>query len=78
MVMLGWALGTLVASYLITYLLTPTPPGAERTAFSDIDFPQAEEGTPQSVVFGDCWIPDWTVLAVGSYRTAGIYASGGK
>lgn len=68
----------LVASIVISAALAPKvqPPAPE--AFEDIDFPQAEEGTPQAVTFGDCWSEDWTVLAVGKYRTEAIERSGDK
>lgn len=74
------ALIMLVASYVISYALMPKVKPPDPTAFEDIDFPQAEEGTPQAVVFGDCWSADWTVLAVGNYRTSPIHADdeGGK
>ena len=68
----------LIASFVISAALAPKPQNAKPTAFEDIDFPQADEGTPQAVVFGDCWTGDWTVLAVGNYRTQGIDAGGGK
>ncbi len=68
----------LIASFLITYALTPKQQPPTPTAFEDIDFPQVEEGTPQCVIFGDVWIPDWQVLAVGNYRTEPIRSKGGK
>jgi hypothetical protein len=43
--------------------------------FNDIDFPQADEGTPQCVVFGECWTGDWMVLGYGNYRTQEIRKS---
>lgn len=46
-------------------------------ALEEIDFPQADEGTPQAVFFGDCWSEDWMVLAVGNYRTSPITSQGG-
>lgn len=68
----------LVISTLIQMALAPKQQGPVPTAFEDIDFPQADEGTPQSVVFGDCWSGDWMVLAVGNYRVEEIKAKGGK
>lgn len=67
-----------VISAYISYTSRPkiTPPDIAK--LSDIDFPQAEEGTPQAVIFGDCWSGDWMVLAVGNYRTSPIKADGGK
>lgn len=73
-----YAIAMMVVSTLIQLALTPKQQGALPTAFSDIDFPQADEGTPQSVVFGDCWSGDWMVLAVGNYRVEPIRAKGGK
>lgn len=68
----------MVASYLISYATTPKPQNAAPTAFADIDFPQADEGTPQAVFFGDCWTSDWMVLAVGNYRVTEIHNAGSK
>lgn len=78
--MMGWdtALILLIASTLIQLALMPKQQGPMPTAFDDIDFPQADEGTPQCVVFGDCWSGDWTVLAVGNYKVSEIRAGGGK
>lgn len=72
------ALALLVASTLITVALAPTQQPPKPAAFEDFDFPQADEGTPQAVTFGDCWSEDWTVLAVGNYRTTAIEGEGGK
>jgi hypothetical protein len=74
------AIAMLIISYIITQASIPTPENARPTAFDDIDFPQAEEGTPQAVIFGDCWSSDWMVLAVGGYRVEPIKGggSGGK
>jgi hypothetical protein len=60
----------MVASYLISMALTPksksnTPDAA---AADDWEFPQADEGTPQCIFFGDCWTADWQVLDYGNYR----------
>lgn len=61
-----------VASLLISYSLRPKAQARVPEAFDDIDFPQADEGTPQCVIFGDCWSGDWMVLAVGDYRTTEV------
>lgn len=68
----------LIASVVISYSLTPKVQPRQPEAFGDIQFPQAEEGTPQCVIFGDCWSEDWTVIAVGDYRTTEVRKSGGK
>lgn len=67
-----------VVMLIISYALQPKQQPPKPPAFEDIDFPQADEGTPQIVVFGDVWVPDWTVLAVGNYRTTPIRVKGGK
>lgn len=66
-----------VASIIISVALQPKPPKPKPPALGDFDFPQIDEGTPQIVVFGDCWIEPWMVLGVGNYRTKAI-KSGGK
>lgn len=78
---MGWdALLYLVASVLITVIFTPkvnqnaNPPAAAE----DFDFPQADEGTPQAVYFGECWSKSWMVLDVGDYRVTEIRKKGGK
>lgn len=76
--MIAYAIVTMIISYAITTAMMPRPPNADAATFDDFDFPQADEGTPQAVVFGDCWSGDWTVLAVGNYRTSAIRKSGGK
>ncbi len=61
-----------VASLLISSLLQPKPKKQKPAAFEDFDFPTAEDGTPQIVVFGDVWLTDWTVIGVGNYRNETI------
>ena len=71
-----FAIATLVVSYLLTpkqKVETPKP-----ATLDEFDFPQIEEGTPQCVIFGDVWIPDWTVLWFGNMRTSAIRSKGGK
>lgn len=68
----------LVASYVISYALRPKPQVPQPTAFEEIKFPQFDEGTPQEVIFGDCWTESWMVLGVGNYRTTPIEADGKK
>lgn len=70
-----WQVAIIIASAVISAAMTPKQQAPKPTAFSDIDFPQAEEGTPQAVVFGDCWSADWMVLAVGNYRVEAVSAS---
>lgn len=67
-------LAQLVIAYIVASALTPSVSAQQKQAeaLKDINFPQAEEGTPQAVIFGDCWSGDWTILAIGRYRTEAI------
>jgi hypothetical protein len=76
MPMFAWALIMLVASYAITSL-TMKQQKVKPASLEEFDFPQADEGTPQSVVFGDVWTGGWMVLWYGNLRTIKI-KSGGK
>lgn len=70
----------MVVSTILQYALTPrakSPQNADPSLESDFDFPQSEEGTPQIVVFGDVFLPDWYVLWHGNYRVEPITADGG-
>lgn len=76
--MLWWVqLIIVVASYLISAAMTPKPERPRAGALEDFDWPQIDEGTPKAVIFGTVWSNDWTVLAVGNFRTTEI-KSGGK
>lgn len=72
--MMGWdtAIYMLIASFLISAALAPKIQQPKPEALEDLDIPQFEEGTPQCVVFGDCWCPDWMVLGYGNYRTSEV------
>jgi hypothetical protein len=65
----------MVASTLLSMALAPKAQNQPPAAFEDFEFPQADEGTPEAVFFGDCWTSDWTVLAVGNYQTEAIRKS---
>ncbi|MDR3488616.1 MAG: hypothetical protein P4M05_27390 [Bradyrhizobium sp.] len=73
-----FAIGALIASYAIKALITPATENPKAAALGDFSFPQTEEGTPQSVVFGDVWIEDWTVLWYGNMRNSPIRTSTDK
>jgi hypothetical protein len=68
----------MVASYLITSSMITKPEPVKPNTIDDFDFPTFEEGTPQAVVFGDCWTADWMVLAYGDFRVDAIKGKGGK
>jgi hypothetical protein len=65
-------LGLLLVSALISYATRPKPPKVKPAMFGEFDFPVPDEGTPQIVVFGDVWVPDWCVIGLGNYRTEPI------
>lgn len=78
--MMGWdtAIYFLIASVVISIALQPKMQPTPPAAFEDFDFPQADEGTPQAVFFGDVHSNDWTVGTVGNYRMVAIQSEGGK
>lgn len=69
----------LIASYAIQ-ALTQTKQNTEKPkAITEFEFPQTAEGTPQAVIFGDCWSPDHQILWYGNYKVEEIrQKSGGK
>lgn len=79
---MGWEVYVYIIIMIISiYLSIALAPKAARprpATFSDFDFPQFEEGTPQCVFFGDCWTTDWMVLGLGNYRTSPIKTKSGK
>lgn len=75
---MGINLVIMLASMVISYLLTPKPKPPPKATLEDFDMPTPDEGTPQYVVFGDVWISDWIVLSYGNLRTNPIKADGGK
>lgn len=79
---LVWAIALLVVSYAITALTSKNtkPKNAVPARISEFQFPTFDEGTPQPVVFGECWTEDWFVLYYGNLKTEAIRAkkSGGK
>ncbi len=68
----------LIASFASSYLNRPKNNAPKPTAFEDFDFPVAEVGSAQYVIFGDVWIKDWMVLTYGNFRTTKIKTEGGK
>jgi hypothetical protein len=70
-------LAVMVATYFISAALAPSAAKPDKAALTDFDFPQFDEGTPQSVVFGDVWSADFFILGIGDYRTEDIKSDGG-
>ena len=73
------AIVLLIAAAAITALTMGgrKPQAQQATLFKDFKFPTPDEGTPQAVIFGDCWTNDWQVLWVGNYRTEEVHNTGG-
>lgn len=71
------ALALMVVSYVITSFLIKRP-SAKPAALEDWEFPQSDEGTPQTIVFGDCWLTGPMVIWYGNYRTKKIKSKGKK
>ena len=62
----------IIATWLISAALAPRPKKPPKATLEDFEFPQADEGTPQAVIFGDCWTAGWMVLSYGNFRTTEI------
>ena len=73
---LVWALAILVVSYAITALTSKTtkPKDAIPSRLSEFQFPVFDIGTPEAVIFGECWTSDWMVLYYGNLSTEAIRA----
>jgi len=71
------SLALMIASYLIQSLLVTGQP-VDRGTLEDFEFPQSDEGTPQSWLFGQAWNPGWFVLWYGEFKTKKIKSSGKK
>lgn len=73
---LVWALAILVVSYAITALTAKNtkPKDAVPARINEFSFPVFGEGTPQAVMFGECWTSDWMVLYYGNLSTESIRA----
>jgi hypothetical protein len=71
------ALVMMAASLLISSMMMKHNQ-VKPAVLEDFDFPQIEEGTPEAVLFGQCWTPGWMVLWYGMLATVKIKSSGGK
>jgi hypothetical protein len=73
------AFALMTVSYVITSTGTKKADPPKAALLSEFDYPQAFDGKPHIVVFGDCWIEDWQVIWYGDLRTEPIKkSSGGK
>jgi len=59
---------------IVSSALAPKPKTQQPQAatIEDFEFPQADEGTAQAVIFGDCWTGGWMVLSYGDLTTTPI------
>lgn len=73
-----FAIGMLIFSAVLQVLMMPKPEKPKPASLEDFGFPQIDETTPQSVVFGDVWISDWMVVWYGNLRSSAIKSKGGK
>ena len=68
----------LVVSMVLTRLMTPKPEKPAPQALDQESLPKTAEGTPQCVIFGDCWTADFQALSYGNLRTRPIKTKSGK
>lgn len=71
-------LGTMILSAALQVALTPKPKKPTAGTPKDADFPQIDEGTGQTVIFGQRWTKSWQVLHYGNVTTKAIKSSGKK
>lgn len=67
------AISTVISIALMPKQKSNRPQSA---TIDDFDLPQATEGTPQMVVFGEVWSGGWMVLEYGNLRTRDIAEQG--
>lgn len=73
-----YAIGMLVTSLAISVAMANKAEKPKAATLEDMNIPQVDEGTAQTVFFGDCWTGDWMVLWTGNLRTTKIKSNGGK
>lgn len=64
---LAWAVMAIVSS-VISYVIAPKPPQAQRAETKDMDSPTAEAGKPIPVVFGTVMVKGVNTLWFGDKR----------
>ena len=68
----------LIVLLAVGYFTRPKPTKPRPAALEEFELPTPDEGTPQCVIFGDCWTADWQVLSYGNLRVSPIRTSSGK
>ena len=74
----AWMVVSMILSYAISMSMAPRVQNPKPAALEEFEFPQYEEGAPQCVIFGDCWIEDWMVLGTTNFYAHAIRTKGGK
>ena len=77
MPMFAWSLILMVASYVIQSF-TMKVQNQKPAGLDEWDFPQFEDGTEQTVIFGDVWLKGPFILWYGDYETKKIKKGGKK
>lgn len=72
------AIALMIVSAVISTLLAKRPTDAQPSTLGDFNLPNIVEGTPQTVIFGDCWVTSWQVLWYGNLSNEPITADSGK
>jgi hypothetical protein len=67
-----------VAVVAIALTSKPKTQKPKPQALDEESLPKTDEGTPQCVVFGDCWTADFQALSYGNLRTRPIKTKSGK
>lgn len=68
----------MIVSAYLSWALAPKPPAPKPAILDDFDVPQAEEGRPIGVVFGNVIIKSPTLVWWGDLSTEKIKKSQGK
>lgn len=77
--MVWWVqLAILVITSYLSAALAPKPPPPKPNTLDDFDVPNAEQGTPIGVVFGNVIIKSPTLVWYGDLSTEKIKKKGGK
>lgn len=71
-------LAVMLVAVVLTYALRPKPEGQSPATLADVSIPTIDQGTPVTVVFGDCWIDNWMVLWYGDMGVQPIKGGGKK
>ncbi len=71
-------LAIMAISALLSYALAPKPPKPKPAALEDFEIPQAVQGAPFAMIFGECRDKSPVVAWYGALTSKPIKATGGK